>query len=42
LDVVPDGNQQCSILNHKNIEGKTTNQGGWELVASICHDNICE
>ncbi len=27
LDVVLDGNQQCSILNHENLEGKKTNQG---------------
>jgi hypothetical protein len=42
LDVVLDGNQQCSILNHNNLKGKMTNQGVRELVALICHDNICE
>jgi hypothetical protein len=42
LDVVLDGNQQCNILNPKNLKGKMSNQGVRELVASICHDNFCE
>jgi hypothetical protein len=30
------------IWNFSNLKGKTTNQGALELVALICHDNICE
>ncbi len=42
LDSMLDSSNVHNVSNNKTLKGKVTNQGAWELMAPICHEDVYE